>query len=130
MRRIHPFAAGQVIGGLIVGVVAGAFLDWRAMVTAASMLAAGAAVSSLVCWWRPGLQASAWKLGLAALLANPLFLVALGHSIYDYECVLGWRRGWACFLSEVPPLAAGLSCLPPLFGLAWRRWRLGRDGLR
>jgi len=114
---------GQIGGGLIIGAVAGALLDWRAMVTASSMLGAGAVISSLVCWWRPGLQASGWKLGLMACVANPLFLVGLGYAIYDYECVLGWRKGWACFLSEVPPLAAGLSCLPPLLGLAWRWWR-------
>lgn len=123
MRQVHPFVLGHAAGALVVGVIAGAFFDWRAMLTFVTALVGGALVSSLVCWWRRDLQAAAWRLYVVACIGNPLFLAAAGYSIYDYECVLGWRKGWACFLSEVPPLAAGLCLLPPLFGLGWRWWR-------
>lgn len=56
MRRIHPFVAGHVVAGLIVGAGVGVTLDAEAAVLGGALLAAGAAVSSLVCWWKPGLE--------------------------------------------------------------------------
>lgn len=123
MRRIHPFVYGHVVGALIVGAVAGAFLDWQAAVSFAGLLAANAVISSLVCWWRPGFEAAGWKLCLMAAFANPLMIAAIGFSIDQYECLIGQRTGWNCMFAEVGPLTAVL-CLPsPLIGLVFRWWK-------
>ncbi len=50
MRRIHPFAVGHVVAGLVVGAAVGATLDAEMAVLGGALLAAGAAVSSLACW--------------------------------------------------------------------------------
>src|SRR4030095_3844929 len=94
MRRIHPFIYGHVVAALIAGAAAGATLDAQSAIMGAILLAAGAMVSSTVCWWKPGLEAPAWLLIPAAILANPLMLVALGFMAVDYECVVGRRGGW------------------------------------
>ena len=96
MRRIHPFVYGHIVAALIVGVAAGATLDAQAAAMGAVVLMAGAMVSSVVCWWKPGLEAPAWRLIPAAILANPLMLVALGFMAVDAECVVGNKRGWDC----------------------------------
>ena len=96
VKRIHPFVYGHVVAALIVGAAAGATLDAQAAVMGAVVLAAGAMVSSVVCWWKPGFEAPAWQLIPAAILANPLMLLALGFMAVDYECVVGSRRGWNC----------------------------------
>ncbi|MFI5002753.1 MAG: hypothetical protein ACHQK9_22945 [Reyranellales bacterium] len=121
MRRIPPFVYGQVGGALIVGAVAGAFLDLKAVMVFSSVLGGAAAVSALVCWRYPGFSAAGWKLWLAGVVANPLFLVAVADSIDEYQCLLGWRSGWSCLFSDVGPQAAGLCLLPPVLGLALHR---------
>jgi hypothetical protein len=124
--RIHPFVLGHVIGAAITGVVAGAFLDWTAVATFSSLLAANAVIGSLVCWWRPGLGAAGWKLWLTASFANPLMLAAIAFSLDQYNCLLGRQTGWNCMFADVGPLAAA-ACLPsPLVGLLARWWRRRR----
>ena len=122
MRRIPRFVLGHVAGAFALGLVAGAVLDLTAMRVFSSVMAGGAIVSAIVCWWRPGFEAASWKLWLVAWLANPLLLDGLVISISEYECLLGWRKGWSCLFAEVGPIVAGLSCLPPFAGLAWRWW--------
>lgn len=127
MRRIPPFVYGSVIGGLITGIVAGAFLDLKAVAIFSAVLAANAAIVSLVCWWKPGFEATAWKLWLMAALANPLMLTALGFTIDQYECLVGSKTGWNCMFATIGPLAAGICLIPPTVGVlvrwlvAWRR---------
>ena len=123
MPRLHPFVWGHVIGALIVGAVSGAFLDGKAVVTFSAVMAANAAIGSLICWWRPGLDAAGWKLWLTASLANPLMLAAIAFSIDQYDCLLARTRGWNCMFADLGPLAAAV-CLPsPLIGLAVRWWK-------
>jgi len=123
MRRIHPFVYGHVVGAFVVGGVAGATLDLKALLVFSSLLAANAAIGSLVCWWRPGFAAAGWKLWLAATFANPLMLSAIAYSIDQYDCLIGERTGWNCMFSDVGPLTV-MACLPsPLIGLAVRWWK-------
>ncbi len=125
MRRIHPFVYGHVIGAFVVGVASGATLDLKAVLVFSSLLAANAAIGSLVCWWRPGFDAAGWKLWLVATFANPLMLSGIAYSIDQYDCLVGGRTGWGCMFSDVGPLVAA-ACLPsPLIGLAVR-WRKRR----
>src|SRR5216684_4014141 len=93
MRRIHPFVYGHVIGALLTGAVAGAFLDGTAVLVFSSVLAGNAVIGSLVCWWRPGFEAAGWKLWLMATFANPLMLSAIAFSIDSYGCLVGARTG-------------------------------------
>jgi hypothetical protein len=123
VRRIHPFVYGHVIGAFLVGGIAGAFLDLKAMLVFSSLLAANAAIGSLVCWWRPGLEAAGWKLWLVATLANPLMLSAIAFSIDQYDCLTGQLTGWNCMFRGVGPFTV-TACLPsPLIGLAARWWK-------
>ena len=123
MRRIHPFVYGHVVGAFVVGGVAGAFLDLKALLVFSSLLAANAAIGSLVCWWRPGFEAAGRKLWLVATFANPLMLAAIAFSIDQYDCLIGERTGWNCMFSDVGPLTV-MACLPsPLVGLAVRWWK-------
>jgi hypothetical protein len=123
VRRIHPFAWGHVVAALIVGVAAGASIDAQAAGIGAVLLTAGAIVSSLVCWWKPGFEAPAWLLIPAAILANPLMLTALGFMILDVDCLIGNRRGWNCLASAVALLVAGVCLLPPFGGWLWCWWK-------
>ena len=126
MRRIHPFVYGHVIGALLTGAVAGAFLDGTAVMVFSSVLAANAVIGSLVCWWRPGFEAAGWKLWLMASFANPLMVAAIAFSLDQYNCLLGRQTGWNCMFADVGPLTAA-ACLPsPLVGLAARWWRKRR----
>jgi hypothetical protein len=123
MRRIHPFVLGHVVGAFVVGAVGGATLDLKAVMVFSSLLAANAAIGSLVCWWRPGFDAAGWKLWLVATFVNPLMLSAIAYSIDQYDCLVGQRTGWPCMFSDVGPLVAA-ACLPsPLIGLAVRWWK-------
>src|SRR2546422_408173 len=95
VKRIHPFVWGHIAAALIVGGGVGAALDAQAAIMGAIMLMAGAVISSTFCWWKPGLDAPAWKLIPVAILANPLMLAALGYLLFiDFDCVIGNRRGW------------------------------------
>ena len=120
--RPHPFVLGQVIGAFTVGVLTGAFFNLQAVMVFCVGLAAGAAVSAIICRWRPGFEAAGWKLWLVGTIANPVTLSALVHSASEYECLLGKRTGWDCMLVEIGPFIAGLGCLPPLVGLLVRWW--------
>src|SRR4029077_6113096 len=82
-----------VIGAFLVGAVAGAFLDLKAMLIFSSLLAANAAIGSLICWWRPGFDAAWWKLWLVAAFANPMMLAAIAFSIDQYDCLIRPRTG-------------------------------------
>lgn len=113
----HPFVVGSVLGGLVGGILLGV-LD---VATFTGALAANAVVTALICWWRPGLEAAAWKLWLTATLVNPLLLAAVGWSIDQWGCLTGARSGWDCILAGVGPLVAA-ACLPaPVLGLLARR---------
>ena len=119
----RSFVYGHVGGALITGVVAGAFLDWTAVASFSSLLAANAAIGSLICWWRPGFEAAGWKLWLMATLASPLMVAAIAFSLDQYECLIGQRTGWNCMFSSVGPMTAA-ACLPsPLIGLVARWWK-------
>jgi len=120
VRRIHPFVLGHIGGALVAGAVAGTFLDALAVVTFAGVLAGNALLVTLICWWRPGLNASGWKLWLTASLANPLVLAGAVWSALQYECLVGKKSGWNCLLDDVGPFVVGMGLLPPLFGLAAR----------
>ncbi len=129
MRRIHPFVYGHVVGAFLVGAVAGAFLDLKAVLVFSSLLAANAAIGSLVCWWRPGFEAAWWKLWPVATFANPMMLAAIAFSIDQYDCLTGQQSGWNCMLSDVGPLTVA-ACLPsPIIGLA-ARWLKRRTAAR
>jgi hypothetical protein len=123
VRRIHPFVWGHVVAALIAGAAVGATLDGQAAMIGGVLLTAGAVVSSLVCWWKPGFEAPAWQLVPAAILANPLMLLALGFLIVDIDCVVGNRKGWDCLAVAVAILVAGVCLLPPFGGWLWRSWK-------
>lgn len=123
MRRVHPFVWGHVVAALIAGAAAGATLDAQAAFVGGVLLTAGAVVSSLVCWWKPGFEAPAWQLVPAAILANPLMLLALGFLIVDVDCVVGNRKGWDCLGAAIAILVAGVCLLPPFGGWLWRSWK-------
>ena len=127
MRRIHPFVYGHVVAALVVGAAAGLTLDMQAAVMAAIALAAGAMISSVICWWKPGFEAPAWLLIPAAILGNPMMLAAIGFMVVDYECVVGSRRGWNCIGAAVAILVAGFCVLPPFGGWLWRWWKRSRQ---
>ncbi|MGH8428799.1 MAG: hypothetical protein ACREUF_00190, partial [Solimonas sp.] len=111
------------LGALVTGVVAGAFLDWQAVVSFGGLLAINAIIGSLVCWWRPGFKAAGWKLWLTATFVNPLMVAAIAFSIDQYDCLIGERTGWNCMFAGVGPLTAA-ACLPsPLVGLIARWWK-------
>ncbi len=113
------------MGALVVGAAAGAFLDWKAVASFSGVMAVNAAVGSLVCWWRPGFEASGWKLWLVATLANPLMVAAIAFSIDQVDCLAGRQTGWNCMFADVGPLTA-MACLPsPLIGLL-ARWQARR----
>ena len=101
MRRIHPFVWGHVIGALIVGALSGSSLDAKAVFTFSGLLAANAAIGSLVCWWRPGFEAAGWKLWLVATFANPLILAGIAFSIDQWDCLFKSVKGWSCMFSDI-----------------------------
>ena len=96
MLRIRPFVMGHLVAALLVGAGAGAFLAAEAMLIGGVGMLAGAIVSSLVCQWKPGVEAPAAKLWPVAVLANPVFLAALVFMALDWDCVVGNQRGWGC----------------------------------
>jgi hypothetical protein len=126
VKRIHPFVWGHIAAAAVVGAGAGATLDVQAAIMGAIMLAAGAVISSTVCWWKPGLDAPAWQLIPAAILANPLMLVALGFMAVDANCVVGNKRGWDCIGAAIAILVAGVCLVPPFGGWLWRWWKRRR----
>jgi hypothetical protein len=124
--RPHPFALGQLISSLTVGALTAVFFNPLAVMMFCLGLAAGAAISVLICRWRPGFESAGWKLWLVGTIANPVTLAALVYSASEYECLLGRRTGWDCMLVEIGAFIAGLGCLPPTAGLLVRWWARGR----
>jgi len=120
--RLHPFASGQVVGAAIIGSVTGLFFNATAVAGFSATLAVGAAVSALICRWRPGFDAAGWKLWIAGSLANPVVLAAAAFSVSEYECLLRWKTGWNCLFVEIGPFVTGLGLVPPLMGLLYRWW--------
>ncbi len=123
MLRIKPFIMGHLVSAVLVGAGAGAFLDVRASLYFALVLLAGAIVSSLVCQWKPGVEAISWKLWLVAVIANPILVASLVFMALDWECVVGLRGGLNCLAAAIGRAAAGLCLLPPIGGIAWRGWK-------
>jgi len=121
--RIRPFVIGHLVAALLVGAGAGAFLAAEAMLIGGVGMLAGAIVSSLVCQWKPGVEAPASQLWPVAVLANPVFLGALVFMAIDWECVVGRQRGWGCLVAAMAIIVASLCFLPPLGGLVWRSWK-------
>ena len=126
MKRIHPVVWGHIAAAMIAGAGVGATLDVQAAIMGAIMLAAGAVISSTVCWWKPGFEAPAWRLIPVAILANPLMLAAIGFMVVDYDCVVGSRKGWNCIGTAIAVLVAGVCLLPPFGGWLWRWWKRRR----
>jgi hypothetical protein len=125
--RITPFVMGHLVAALLVGAAAGAFLAAEAMLIGGIGMLAGAVVSSLVCQWKPGVEAPASQLWPVAVLANPVLLAALVFLALDWQCVVGLQRGWGCRLvAPMALIAASLCFLPPLGGLLWRAWKRHR----
>lgn len=126
MLRIHPFVMGHLIAAVMTGAIAGAFINPQMAFIGAVALFGGALVSSFVCQWRPGVETPAWKLWPVAVFASPVMLAALAFMAFDWECIVGVRRGWQCFTAAMSIMVAGLCLLPPFGGLLWRgfkRWR-------
>ncbi len=126
MLRIHPFVMGHLIGAVVTGTAAGAFINPQAAFIGALALFGGALVSSLVCQRWPGVEAAAWRLWPVAVFASPVTLAAMGFMAADWECVVGMRRGWNCLTAAMAILVAGLCLLPPVAGLLWRGWKRRR----
>jgi len=126
MLRIHPFVMGHLIGAVMTGAIAGAFINPQAAFIGAVGLFGGALVSCFICQWRPGVEAAAWKLWPAAVLANPIMIAALVFMAVDWQCIVGARRVWDCLAAAMAIIAAGLCLLPPLGGLLWRWWKSRR----
>jgi hypothetical protein len=126
MLRIHPFVMGHLIGAVMTGAVAGAFINPQAAFIGAVALFGGSLVSCFICQWRPGVEAVAWKLWPVAVLANPAMLAALVFMAVDLDCLVGARRGWDCLAAAMAILVAGLCLMPPVGGLLWRWWKRRR----
>jgi peptidoglycan/LPS O-acetylase OafA/YrhL len=124
--RIRPFVMGHLVAALLVGAGTGALLSPDAMLIGGIALLAGAVVSSLVCQWKPGVEAPAWQLWAVAVLANPVFVAALAFMAFDWKCVLGLQRGLGCLGAAMAIIATALCFLPPLGGLLWRAWKRSR----
>ncbi|MFO1160685.1 MAG: hypothetical protein U1E60_17730 [Reyranellaceae bacterium] len=130
MRRIPSFVYGNVAGAVLIGAGLGAFVDLKAMLVFPAVLAANSVIVCLICWWRPGFEAAAWKLWLTATLVNPLLLAGIAYSIDEYECLIGRKTGWGCMLSGLGLMVAGVCLAPPITGLLVRwvtRWRGRRE---
>jgi hypothetical protein len=122
--RISPFVYGHVLAALLIGAAAGYRVDYTAIAPFAGAMVANAVLSSIVCWWWPGLQAPGWKLWPMAAFVNPLMVLSIAYSIQEYDCLMGRHVGWNCLLDEVGLWVAGF-CLPsPLVGLVVR-WLVG-----
>jgi hypothetical protein len=126
VRRIPSFVYGHVLGALVIGVVAGAFLDLKAVLIFGGVMGASAIASAFICWLWPGLTGPGWQLWIVGVIGSPLFLVAAFFAYQDYDCLLGNKTGWNCMFADVGPLAMGVCLGPPLFGLTVR-WLASRS---
>ena len=126
MRRVSSFVYGHVVGALISGVIGGAFLDLTAVMVFGAGLAGAAGVSSLVCWWWPKFDASAWKLWLVATFANPVMIAGLVWTVVMRGCLTGALKGWDCLFAELGLVAAAATLPGPVVGLIVRWWQARR----
>ena len=126
--RLNVFTCGMIGGALVMGAApGGTLLNLQGTVLFAAVMAGSAAIAALICSRWPGLEAAAWKLWPAALLANPVFLIGVGYSIDRYECLIGGLNDWSCMFSSFGLIASGLCVVPPAIGLAFRWWRRRRS---
>lgn len=125
MRRVPSFVYGHVLAALLIGLVAGSFLDLKAVMVFGSGMAAGAIASALVCWLWPGFAGPGWQLWIAGVIGNPVFLGAAFFAYQDIDCLLGTKTGWGCMFASIEPQVMGACLVPPLVGLAVR-WLAGR----
>ena len=121
MRRIPSFVYGHVLAALLIGFVAGSFLDFKAVMMFGSGTAAGAIASAFVCWLWPGFAGPGWQLWIAGAIGNPLFLAAAFFAYQDIDCLLGTKTGWGCMFASIEPTVMACCLAPPLIGLAIRR---------
>jgi hypothetical protein len=124
VRRIPSFVWGHVLGALLIGMIAGAFLDLRAVLTFGGAMAVCALASAFVCGLWPGLSGAGWQLWLVGVIANPLFLAAVFFAYQDIDCLVGVKTGWDCMFASIEPMVMGVCLVPPLVGLAVR-WLAG-----
>src|SRR5206468_6351060 len=124
--RIPPFVYGHVLAALVIGLVAGSFLDLRAVINFGGAMAGSALVSALMCWLWPGFAGVGWKLWIVGVLTNPLFLAAAFFAYQDIDCLVGTKTGWGCMFASIEPMVMGVCLALPLFGLAVR-WLAGRS---
>jgi hypothetical protein len=120
VRRIPSFVYGHVLGALLIGLIAGSFLDLKAVAIFGGVMAACALASAFVCWLWPGYGGPGWQLWIAGAIGNPLFLVAAFFAYQDYDCLVGNKTGWGCMFADAEPLVMGACLVPPLIGLAVR----------
>jgi hypothetical protein len=118
----------MIVSAVLISALAGApVLNVRGVVLFAALMAAGAAAAAFICSWWPGLEQAASKLWPMAILTNPLFLIAAGYSIDQYECLVGRTTGWDCMFSELGLFACALCTFPPALGLVFRTWQRRRE---
>jgi hypothetical protein len=125
--RLNVFVCGMLGGALLIAAAAGTVvLNLRGTLLFAAIMLAGAAIAAFVSAWWPGLGAAAWKLWPSAVLANPVFLIGVGYSIDQYECVVGESTSWDCMFTSFGLIVSGLCLVPPTIGLVLRKLRIGR----
>lgn len=121
MRHIPSFAYGHVIAAPVVGAVFGATLvHVNAVLALGAVLGAAAAISALVCWWWPGLDAPSLKLWAVATFANPLLLAGIAWTLYYADCLTGETKGWDCLFTDMGWLAVAATLPSPAVGLIVR----------
>ncbi|MBV8187457.1 MAG: hypothetical protein JOY64_12175 [Alphaproteobacteria bacterium] len=122
--RVSLFVCGMLGSALLIGVApAGTVLNPQGTVLFAAVMVAGAGFAAFVCSWWPGLDADGWKLWSVATLANPVFLVGVGYSIDQYDCLSGKVKGWDCMFTSFGLIVSFLCLVPPAIALALRQWR-------
>ncbi len=120
MRRIPAFVYGHVLSALLIGLIAGAFLDLKAVLIFSSVMAGCALASAIICWMWPGFSGPGWQLWIAGVIGNPMFLVAGFFAYQELDCLTGAKTGWSCLFSDVYPMLMGACLVPPLLGLVVR----------
>jgi hypothetical protein len=122
--RVSVFILGMLGSALLIGVApAGTVLNLQGTVLFAVVMVAGAGFAAFVCSRWPGLEAAGRKLWLTAIIANPVFLLGLGYSIDQYECLTGAVTGWDCMFTSFGLIVSGLCLVPPTIAVALRQWQ-------
>jgi hypothetical protein len=114
----------MIVSASLLGALAGAaVLNIGGTVLFVAAMAVGAAIAAFICSRWPGLDSASWKLWPMAVLANPVFLLAAGYSVDQYECLVGKTTGWGCMFSDLGLAVCAISAIPPSIALAIRTWR-------